>query len=374
MNHRPNISLGHLPWWQRTRNKAGFTLIELCLSMVILAIIMMVSVQVLDQTQRTWKRGVATIEQFREARMAFETITQNTRQAMLNTYLTYRYNNGTTPTVPETKTQAPMGYMRQSELQFVTGQSSTLLGNGGAGGGGGGAGGANLAGHAMFFQARLGLSERDGYQNLKRLLCGRGYFIMHSSDEAFRPQHVQQVRSRFRLWEYRPPSERNYVYSSLPGQWFQNALSNVITVNETADAPAYSRPIAENIVALIISPQVTTQDAKLAKTDPWWIAPNYNYDSSVLAHTNSTRPQGTQHMLPPRVVVTLVAIDESSARKLAEANAESTPKIIPEGAFIQCSKYQEDMDALEAALRAQKLNYRIFSSTITLRNSKWGIL
>ncbi|HEY1052855.1 MAG TPA: prepilin-type N-terminal cleavage/methylation domain-containing protein, partial [Prosthecobacter sp.] len=79
-------------------NTRGFTLIEVGLSMTILSVIMLVSVQVLDQTQRTWKRGMANIEQFREARMAYESITQNVRQALLNTYLAYQYNNGDTPT------------------------------------------------------------------------------------------------------------------------------------------------------------------------------------------------------------------------------------------------------------------------------------
>jgi len=155
----------------------GFTLIEVMLSMVILSVIMLVSVQVLDQTQRTWKRGVANIEQFREARQAFQSITQNVRQALLNTYLAYQYNEGDTPTVPASKSEAPLGYMRQSELQFITGPAAQLLGGGQS---------TALSGHAMFFQARLGLSDREGYESLSKLLCGRGYFILHGTDDAFR--------------------------------------------------------------------------------------------------------------------------------------------------------------------------------------------
>ncbi|MGV3659953.1 MAG: Verru_Chthon cassette protein C [Prosthecobacter sp.] len=346
-------------------NKRGFTLIEVGLSMTILSVIMLVSVQVLDQTQRTWKRGMANIEQFREARMAFESITQNVRQALLNTYLAYQYNNGDTPTIPESKSQAPLGYIRQSELQFITGQAAGLLGGGQT---------AALSGHAMFFQARLGLSDREGYESLSKLLCGRGYFVMHGTDEAFRPAHVPDVRSRFRLWEYRPTAEENTVYSSTAGTWFQDATSGIISAEESAERPAHSRPIAENIVALIISPQVTQQDANIKKAEPWWIAPGYAYDSTDMANTTMDSPQGTQHMLPPRVMVTLVAIDEASARKLAEQSPDGMPQLIPEGAFTKCQDRQADMQALEAALHAKQLNYRVFSSTITMRNSKWGLL
>ena len=335
--------------------------------MTILSIIMLVSVQVLDQTQRTWKRGVGNVEQFREARLAYDSITQNVRQALLNTYLAYRYNNGSTPTIPDSKTQEPLGYIRQSELQFITGQASNLLGGGQ---------GAQLSGHAMFFQARLGVSDRNGYESLSKLLCGRGYFVMHGTDEAFRPAHVPDTRSRFRLWEYRPAAEQNTIYApgQGPGQWFKNATTGVITQSETFDKPAMSRPIAENIVALIISPQVTQQDADRSKKKPWWIAPGYAYDSTEVSNATFQNEQGTQHMLPPRVVVTLVAIDEASARRLDEQNPDGPPELVPPGAFTQVDQRESDMKALEAALQKHRLNYRIFSSTITLRNSKWGLL
>ncbi len=348
-----------------SRKSSAFTLVEVTLSMVILSIILLVSVQVLNQTQRTWKQGVARVEQFREARMAFESITQDVRQAILNTYHAYQYNTGDTPTVPDSKTQAPTRYIRHSELQFVTGQATKLLAGDQA---------ASLVTHAMFFQARLGLSERDGYEGLNRLLCGRGFFIMHGGDDAFRPAHVPEMRSRFRLWEYRPPAEQNSIYFSKPGKWFQNAASSIITSAETIDKPSYTRPIAENIIALIISPQVTTDDAAKKSVKPWWIAPQYAYDSTELTNESSDNPQGTQHMLPPRVVVTLVAIDETSARSLAERTPDGVPKLVPDGAFAKRDDYRKDLDALETQLRTERLNYRVFSSAITLRNSKWGLL
>lgn len=348
--------------------RKGFTLIEVALSMVILTVIMLVAVQVLDQTQRTWKRGVGNIEQFREARMAFNSITQNLREALLNTYLAYQYNESDTPTVPTSKSQAPERYIRQSELQFVTGQARDLLQSGQTDA-------LSSPGHAVFFQARLGLSDRDGYENLRRLLCGRGYFLLHSDDEAFRPAHVNATRSRFRLWEYRPTAESNTIYSPQEGtRWFGDALTGVISGSDSIERPSFTRPIAENIVALIISPQVTSEDAEAEDSVPWWIAPDYAYDSATAANTGINSPQGTQHMLPPRVVVTLVAIDESSAAKLAEKYPDSAPQLIPDGSFSRCSEMRADLQALEQALVAEQLNYRVFSATINMRNSKWGLL
>ncbi len=343
----------------------GFTLVEVALSMVILSVILLVSVQVLNQTQRTWKRGVARVEQFREARMAFDIITENLRQALLNTYQAYQYNTGDTPTIPTSQTQSPSKYIRQSELQFATGQAQTLLPGEQA---------SMLVTQAMFFQARLGLSDRVGYEGLNRLLCGRGYFIMYSGNDAFRPKHVTQQSSRFRLWEYRPTAEENTVYAVKSGQWFLNAPANVITAAETIATPADTRPIAENILALIISPQVTADDAELKKTDPWWIAPKYSYDSTVLANETTDSPQGTQHMLPPRVVVTLIAIDEASARKLAEKYPDTMPQLGPPEAFTLCANRQKDLKDLETRLKGEQLNYQVFSTTINMRNSKWGLL
>lgn len=343
----------------------GFTLVELLISMTVLAIILLVSVQFLTQTQRTWSRGISRIEQFREARMAYEGITQSLRQSVLNTYLTYKYNSSATPTVPQSAQEAPTQYIRQSELQFVTGKTTHLVA---------GASSGSLVTHSVFFQARLGVSDRDGYEALNRLLCGRGYFVMHGNDDAYRPPHVAKKRERFRLWEYRPASEDNSIYSVKPGEWFKDSVSSVISASETKGKPSNTRPVAENIIALIISPQVTADDAMNLHLDTTWIAPNYAYDSVSTTGSSINNPQGTQHMLPPIVQVTLVAIDEASAQKLAEKYPDSVPQLVPSGSFARCSDYKTDMAALEGRLLDEHLNYRVFTSAIALRNSKWGLL
>jgi len=345
--------------------RAAFTLIELMVSMAVLAIIMIISVQVLGQTQKTWRQGVSRLEQFREARMAFDSITQNLRQAGLNTYLTYKYNDGSTPTVPASKDETPKQYIRQSELQFITGPVATLLP---------GSPGGALVTHAVFFQARLGVSDRDGYEALNRLLCGRGYFIMQGNDDAYRPAPVSQRRTRFRLWEYRPPSEENTVYSAAPGKWFSDAVNGAVSTSDSTDHPANTRPVAENIIALILSPQVTSQDTASSGKKVTWIAPEYFYDSTQMGNVSSDNPQGTQHLLPPIMMVTMVAIDEVSARLLDEEYHGTLPQLVPAGSFAHADSFQADLKALEEKLQEEKLNYRVFSAAIPMRNSKWSIL
>lgn len=350
-----------MPPSSQSRTRA-FTLVELLVSMVVLSIIMFVSASFVTQTQKTWTQSSARVEQFREARMAFETLTQSLRQATLNPYMTYKYNSGATPTVPASKEEAPQAYLRHSELQFICGPVADLLTS---------ASGGVLATHGVFFQAPMGVTERDGYEALNRLLCGRGYFIMQSDDVAFRPAHVTQSRNRFRLWEYRPPAERNTVYATTNNGWFKDAAGEAVAASETADRPSFSRPVAENIIALIISPRVTKVDADLAGKDPTWIAPNYAFDSLDVAGATSSNPQGTQHLLPPVLQVTLVAVDEASAARLAE---EGTAGLVPANAFKNCSQFETDLASLENSLIGRKANYRIFSSTVALRNSKWNLI
>lgn len=345
------------------RRAAGFSLVELMVAMTILSFIMVMSAQIIGQMQQTWTASSARLEQFREARSAFETITQGLRQATLNAYLTYEYDIGPTPTIPDSKDDAPKRYIRHSELQFVTGPAAELLG---------GQSQDQLKTHSVFFQALMGTSDRPGYEGLQRLLCGRGYYVLHSSDEAYRPSHVKDIRARYRLWEYRPSSEQNEIYSVTPGEWFAHAAEEVIKPNETSDTPSHSRPLAENIIGLIISPQVTAEDAKAQSAPATWLAPEYTFDSAKVFSPSSKNPQGTQHLLPPTVLVTLIAIDEASARRLAEANPESAPDLIPDGAFTQCAQFESDLRAVEASLLERKLNYRIFSTAVPMRNSKWN--
>ena len=167
------------PSFRSGSSHAGFSLVEILVSLAVLAILLLINVQVIDQVQSTWAASNARVSQFREARTAFDILVRNISQATLNTYGDYNSSYvATAATNAGATTAITTSYLRKSELQFICGASTGLL-NGG--------GGDNFPGHAVFFQAPLGISENPAYVGLDRLLCSRGYFVQFSSDAPFIP-------------------------------------------------------------------------------------------------------------------------------------------------------------------------------------------
>ncbi len=356
---------------QQSLREAGFTLVELLVSTVVLSILLVVIASALDSIQRTWKSSKARVDQFREARVAFEAITRQLSQATLNTYWDYHFaeTGGNLP--PEDSHTPPAAYVRHSELQFLCGPAAEIIGE---------AGGGSLAGHALFFQAALGHSAN--HRGLDSLLNGRGFYLQWGDNSrarpAFLPETVSPAQRRFRLMEYRPVSERadigegtvpgNTVYQN-PGAWHLD------------DLQWQSRAIATNILALVFSPQAT---AEAGRQDPWWIAPAYRYNSLDTDNSSAaldrltisgdgTVRQGTQHLLPPIVRVTLVAADEDSfARWVADQPGADSELLKRAGAeFTDASKHDEDVEKLKRYLDDQHIQYRVFSSAVPLRNAHW---
>jgi uncharacterized protein (TIGR02599 family) len=70
-----------------------------------------------------------------------------------------------------------------------------------------------------------------------------------------------------------------------------------------------------------------------------------------------------------------VAIDEKSAQKLEEASGSgSSPPLGAElDKFSQANRLDKEIEQVVTELRAQKLNYRVFSATIQLRGAKWSL-
>lgn len=353
--------------------RQAFTLVEVLVSMTVLLILLLISAQVIGTVQSTWTASNARVGQFREARTAFDIITRNLSQATLNTYVDYDTSYLTDAT--GLSTAAPSQYLRKSDLRFVTGEASALLQSGG--------GGAMSPGHAVFFQAPLGVSHTPAYVGLDRLLCGRGYFVQYTSDEFFRPGILPPglPRFRYRLMEFSPPAEKNMIYkavSATPGtnsvagsEWFADAGVAKAT-EETDEDRGLTRPIADNIVALIIAPQVDNNTNSNKPSDSFNLT--FQYDSALAGNGQG---QGNQHRLPSLVKVVLVAIDERTAEQLSQRTDPSTPPfgteisglLTPGGDQINLNQKLED---IAKVLRDQRVNYRIFSATVSLRGAKWS--
>lgn len=332
----------------------AFTLVEVMVSVAILAILMLVTAQLISMSQRAWTRSSARLSQFREVRMAFDLLTRNLSQATLGSYWMDERQVANDPTSPAEK------YVRKSELQFICGKASTLLGGSGAQG--------VTEGHAVFFQAPLGIVGDPENSGLANLLCARGYFVQYGSDANWRPPFLSNYQTeekvRFRLMEYAPVAEQNDVYSVKAGEWFKDA-GKEIQKSETATNRSFTRPIADNIVLLAISPRTRIG---AGNKDDVSIASKYGYDSTVLDNAFSAAypgPQGSQNLLPPLLKVVMVAIDEQTADRLGNDQQALVGGI----SLTSASQLEDDIKSLEQTLLNAKANYRIFSTTISLNDS-----
>ncbi len=381
----------------------AFTLIELLVSVTFLVILMLVVTQVIGIVQRSWVRANSRVSQFREARQAFDTLSRTLSQATLNNYWDNEFDSLGTDAAGQ-QINLAKDYFRQSELQFVCGPTGTVIPSA--------AGSSqNYPGHAVFFQAPLGTAslvstasssgtagQPVNTENMVNLLCGRGYFVEWGSDASFRPAFLEQlnnavpVRNRLRLMEYSPTAEKNRIYDTLlrpitahSKEWYQDVLTTgVQSTQETAQTRAFTRPIAENIIALVISPQLeVTGNTKVL---PYIIAPNYIYDSTLMLNPGASlvenSPQGTQHLLPPLLKVSMVALDERSGEFLSRTeNSQMRTQLLQSiaGKLQNAASLAEELDGVDGKagtlvqlLLDQKLNYRVFSTTIALKQARWS--
>lgn len=351
----------------------GFTLVELLLSMTIVAVLLLMVSSVLGYVQKGWKQASARVSQFREARRAFDRITTSLGQATLNNYVAYRFDNAANPLAPPDNKmlQYPKGYVRYSDLQFVCGPSSAtdnprLTGMNES----------ESPGHAVFFQAPIGdnYSQAGGVTyHLPTALRGLGFFVRFGDDAAYRPDFLGdrgKPRSyRYRLHEYRSATDAVLIYDQssryTQSDWYANWQE-------------YSRPIANNIILLLIAPKRPVVTGSTA--DPYDIAPRFTYDTyprgGLGGVSNESEQQRTDFQLPPLVEVTMVAIDEGSAELLAMDSGNSgTPylsDVLQTGAFNRAADMADDLAGLQQALVEKKVNFRVFSATVSIRASRWS--
>jgi uncharacterized protein (TIGR02599 family) len=377
---------------------AGVTLIEMLVSVVILLILMTIIFQIIQMVSQAWKKSSQSTGTMQQARVAFERLTRNLSQATLNTYYSYYYASGST---------TPSYYMRQSELELISGTSpvngttfiSSTIGN------------ATQITHAVFFQSPLGVvnpSSTASYGNLTNLLNACGYFIIYGKD-TFRPpflgtfSNAPPNESRYRLMEYLQPSENLSIYTTTGSPaatstgavpaWISYGIPD-LTVSPPV-SPITVRPLASNIIALIIMPEQFAKGTTLGgQQNTTYVnsqTSSYNYDSAYQATTLTAGKQSqTANQLPPLVKVIMVAIDEPSAIKLAAANPGATttspPNLVPSTLFQDPSKLfttggvEGDLDKFQDILNASpgnvasntiKLNYYIFQTDVIIRGSKW---
>jgi uncharacterized protein (TIGR02599 family) len=355
----------------------GFTLLELLVSMGALTLLVVVFAGLVQQTSGVWRRTTGKVEQFRGSRDAFEAMTTRLAQATLNT----RWDND--------NPSAPTRYERSSDLRFISGPASDLLGEPPEG--------RARPTHAVFFQAPLGVTDVSTAEGFENLLCTWGYYVEFADDLGGRPSFVTAEiaapRYRSRLMELRQPAEQNTIYQYTSGldsfgrplgrsyrgkEWFRDPVNS-------ANAPA--QILAENVIALLLTPRLSLADeteitGRTGAQDASPLAPGYLYDSAppAVGTTDARYRDGRLnpvHQLPPLLQVTMVTIDEASAVRLNFSRG--TPDFFGLAAhFRQSADYSQELlrsgaaDSLENRLIAQHINYRIFTTNVQLRGSKWS--
>ncbi|HSI12587.1 MAG TPA: Verru_Chthon cassette protein C [Chthoniobacter sp.] len=353
---------------------SAFTLVELMVSSVILVMIAGMVASMTSQTANSWRYTTGKIEQFSGARDAFESLTTHLSQATLNTYYDYFDASGQPRTVTNATTFVPKTYGRQSELRFICG--STDRDNLYAG-----SSAAALAPdasrprptHSVFFHAPLGFaSDHTKHGALNSLLNCWGYYIEFGSDQTDRPSFIQGMtnspptRYRYRLMQYMQPTESMATYSN-PAQWLDPVVNQGV-VN--------SHVLAENIVALILQPMLSARDEQMLTSPPsvpgTALAPSYFYDSTTKNPDPALNPK---HQLPPVIRVTIVAIDEPSAVRLARGSTQ--PNLQLDGLFVtdklqSALNYDKDLKTLQTTLTQQHCSFRVFTTDVIIRGAKWS--
>jgi uncharacterized protein (TIGR02599 family) len=363
--------------------KQGFTLVEMLASMVVLLFIIVILFQATSTTSRIYTHVTAETSSFEDAAASFQNITTTISMATLNTYTGY-YPSQTPTGTGGTPPSPPQAYVRQSELHFVMGSASTLLGTSAQ---------VNPT-HGIFFQAPLGYTQDTGNTGLTAALNACGYYLAFGSDPLKPPLAIlgAQTKYRFRLMEFIQPTEQLNVYASAYNIGDANASNLMdwflkpINGGTGATSPVV-RSIADNIVALILMPKAAagdvTQDGLAAQNN---VSPDYNYNSRINLSaplpnnppSQSVYPYTQQHQLPPIVSVTMVAIDEPSAAHIGNLTGSAPPTLWgnADAPFTTVAQYTQDIAHLINDLQNNsykvKINYRVFRADIPIRAAKWN--
>lgn len=289
-----------------------------------------------SSTQSIWRQTTSRTEQFREARRAFERISQRLSQATLNVYWDYVNSAGQPRTTNNAATFEPARYARFSELRYLQTNAAALPAPRGG----------QLRSQAVFFQAALGKTVNTNLTPLNSLLNTVGYFIEQGDDSLLKPAFVPGTRTRYRLFEMVEPSEDLELYRVTSGSPFSGSSTwFTVPLGERKN----SHRLADNIVALVLGAVYEQNNATVT---------NFAYQSTPAA--GGTQPPEANN-LPPSVRVSMVALDEPSARRVQDS-----------GLNLPNATDDNSLAELEEFLRENSLNYRRFESSIPIASSKWS--
>lgn len=322
----------------------GFSLLEVLVAFAVLAVIMVLLLSITDATARTWRGVSEKMQAFEDARAAFDRISTLLGQATLNPYWDYDNVND------------PKKYERVSELQFLSLPMARM-----------GLDAAKFPAHGLFFQAPTGkVADKSDFGNMPLLLNAYGFFVEYGPEDqrpSWLPASVT-TKNRFRLKEWRVPSEEFALYAQTSGSGGGGYLGDQSTGWIDLDAPA-PKTLAENVIALVVHPKNTVSPTQ---SDPLAAAGSFVYNSRTAGNSQEEILQ--RHQLPPEVELIMVAIDESSAAR-NWGNAAAAPELT-KGLFAKPADLEKDLAALIGRLNTERIKYILLRSTVKIRGARWS--
>ncbi len=328
---------------------AAFTILEMLVASTVLVLLLGVVFSTISQTSTVTHRAASKISSFQAARAAFDLMTEKLSQATLNSYWDYADSNGEFLASTNAANFTPKRYARRSELNFLIGNAGTSPFDGSVG-----------TGQAVYFQAPAGVST--GYDGLGSLLNAVGYFISYGSEDVLPspfPTPSQQ-KYRYRLMQAIQPAESLEVYRDSSGNTWVEKVKD------------FAVPLAENIIYMAVWPRKgSTEDPEGTELTTPPNGSDYAYDSRL--NTTAVPQPDTANQMPPMVQITIVAMDEASAARIC--TADTPPQKISnalDGLFQKSNQTQfdEDIRTLETRLADEKINFRVFTAHIPIRESK----
>ena len=418
--------------------RRAFTLVEILVSVTILLLIMVVLFQLTATLGSVWVSSKGKISAFENARLAFGTLNATLGRATLNTYVDYinidstsgarTYRNlASSATDPSSPAKfVPTAFARASELHFLSGPATDVLApvydpaNGNDPGDQGffSASSPPLPttaanpGHAIFFQAPLGVTSAANFNGMNRLMNSVGFYIQYGPPPpGLYPNWMSTGANsasskdyRFRLVQFVEPSENLGVYFAASLANYDSGWINFGSIVNTSTNPTgpggltkpRARVLAEDVLLLIFRPRLSATDEKAAaaymgtgytpSTDlNSVLCPNYQYDSRawMSGYPTSTRVRAANYpdkrvllmcnQSPPIVDVAMVCADPQSLVRFGRTST-TPPTAIPTaaGLFSDSSKMEKDLTTYAQRLSDARIHFHIMRNSVEIESARWS--
>ena len=176
----------------------------------------------------------------------------------------------------------------------------------------------------------------------------------------------------FRLKEWKVPSESLTLYSQSSGNPNYLGAASLGWIDFTSAASLKAHTLAENVIALIVTPKITVSGTSATVLANSGYVYNSRNDSTAAGAVDTQQ----KHQLPPVVEVILVAIDAVSAQRLC---VNATPPALVDPLLFQDPSLLDDSGAvpgdltkLQKSLDQKKIRYIVLRSTVMLRAGRWS--